>query len=81
MRFPLKWAALLSVALIGAFAAYSATATADITPASTNVTLSSSAVQFIYSGTTIRCTSATMTGRTPARGTSAISLSQAFSGC
>lgn len=81
MRSSLKQLGLLSAVLIGVFAANSATAMADFSPPSTNVTFTSTSVQFIYSGTTIRCTSATMTGRTPARGTSAISLSQAFSGC
>ena len=78
MSLSIKRFALLGLVIVGAFAATATSAMADVSPASTALTATSTNSSLAYSGTTITCTTASATGTTPARGTSALSVRLTF---
>ena len=78
MSFSIKRVALIAVAIVGVLAAQSATAMANVAPANTRISATSTDTVLVYSGIRIRCTTADATTTTPATGVSAISAVLTF---
>jgi hypothetical protein len=77
MNVSLKRVVVLSLVVASAFAAQSTTATANTAIVATNTTNAT----FGYSGITIVCRTATVSGTTPALGVSAMSVTLAYRNC
>lgn len=82
MTFSIKRVVLIGMAVAGAFAAHGTTAMANILPSNTPFAANSvGSATFGYSGNSIVCTSATVSGTTPAFGVSALSADVAYRNC
>jgi hypothetical protein len=82
MNVSLRRAVVLSLVVASAFAAQSITATANILPSNTPIVATNTTnATFGYSGITITCRTATVSGTTPALGVSALSVTLAYRNC